>query len=751
MGQEELEGLLSLERKFAKEGLTFDDVLIVPAESSVLPAQASTRTRLTRTISLEIPLVAAAMDTVTEARMAIALAREGGIGVIHRNLPVEEQAAEVAEVKRSEGDLLVAAAVGTGPEGFERAAALVAADVDALVVDTSHGHSQGVLEIVRELKSRFDVQLIAGNVATAEGTHALAEAGADAIKVGMGPGCFAAGTRVLMADATYKSIEDIRPGERVINMNGEPVAVLRAWCTGIRHVIESRHVASHRRTLVTPDHKYYRGDLSTTSAVSMRARGYVGTLERPTKRGANKIGWRSIGEVERGAMLLPRRIRFELPDELTIDLGEFALRRAKLARYRTEIRDSYELGYVFGTFLGDGTSFLNRVRNSEIGRVSWYFGPDEQPTAEKLSDCVENVSGVRPRIAGESRKTTVHLFSLQWARLFARFGKRHEKHLPPEYLVGNPIYLKGLFDGLVDSDGNVDSGGRLCFRNTSERLVELFGLLCFLLEGSFPNATTERPTAGGLRDADVNACLPSYRARLNVSHRKRHLRDFQVVKELDKREVAIELPVYDLEIDCPTHSFIADNAIVHNSICTTRVVAGIGMPQVTAVYDCAKAASSLGIPVISDGGIRSSGDLAKAIAAGADTVMVGGFLAGVDESPGAVVDYEGGRFKVYRGMGSIGAMKARYGSDRYFQGDVEDVRKLVPEGIEGRVPYKGALADVVYQLVGGLRQAMGYCGAGTIDELKRARFVRVTAAGVRESHPHGVAITEKAPNYNPER
>jgi IMP dehydrogenase len=371
--QEELERLLSLERKFAKEGLTFDDVLIVPAESSVLPAQASTRTRLTRTIALDIPVVAAAMDTVTEARMAIALAREGGIGVIHRNLPVEAQAAEVEEVKRSGGDLLVAAAVGTGPEGLERASALVAAAVDVLVVDTSHGHSQGVLETVGELKSRHDVQLIAGNVATLEGAQALVDAGVDAIKVGMGPG----------------------------------------------------------------------------------------------------------------------------------------------------------------------------------------------------------------------------------------------------------------------------------------------------------------------------------------------------------------------------------------AICTTRVVAGIGMPQVTAVYDCAQVAAERDVPVIADGGIRSSGDIAKAIVAGADTVMLGGLLAGVDESPGDIVDSEGGRFKEYRGMGSLGAMRARYGSDRYFQGDVEDVRKLVPEGIEGRVPYKGPLADVVHQLVGGLRQAMGYCGAPTIDELKQARFVRVTAAGARESHPHGVAITEKAPNYNP--
>jgi IMP dehydrogenase len=207
--------------------------------------------------------------------------------------------------------------------------------------------------------------------------------------------------------------------------------------------------------------------------------------------------------------------------------------------------------------------------------------------------------------------------------------------------------------------------------------------------------------------------------------------------------------VYDIEVDCPTHTFIADNAIVHNSICTTRVVAGVGMPQVTAVYDIAQMAAVHGACVIADGGITSSGDVAKAIAAGADAVMIGSILAGTDESPGDVLLVQGERFKEYRGMGSLGAMRARsFSKDRYFQGDVEDVEKLVPEGIEGRVPYKGSLAPIVYQLVGGLRQAMGYCGAATIDAMKeRTRFVRITGAGLRESHPHDVTITKDAPNY----
>ncbi|MBV8080916.1 MAG: IMP dehydrogenase, partial [Actinobacteria bacterium] len=184
------------------------------------------------------------------------------------------------------------------------------------------------------------------------------------------------------------------------------------------------------------------------------------------------------------------------------------------------------------------------------------------------------------------------------------------------------------------------------------------------------------------------------------------------------------------------------------SICTTRVVAGVGVPQVTAVHDVAEVAARHGVPVIADGGITSSGDIAKALAAGADTVMLGGMFAGTDEAPGEVLVVQGERVKEYRGMGSLGAMKARgFGKDRYFQGDVEDVEKLVPEGIEGRVPYKGPVAAIVHQLVGGLRQAMGYCGTETLDALKQARFVRITGAGLRESHPHDVTITKDAPNY----
>jgi inosine-5'-monophosphate dehydrogenase len=856
---DELQRLLELDRKFAKEGLTFDDVLLVPAESRVLPNDVSTRTRLTRSIELSIPVVSAAMDTVTEARLAIALAREGGIGIVHRNLSIEDQMAEVDKVKRSEagmivepvtlppgalvrdalelmahykvsgvpitdadgilvgiltnrdlrfekdidqpvsalmtsrnlvtapvgttlqeaeqilgrnkieklpvvddagklrglitvkdiqkkiaypqatkdeqGRLRVGAAVGVGPDAVERAQALVGAGVDVLVVDTAHGHSAGVLEMVRRIKGLVPVDVVAGNIATAEAARALIDAGADAVKAGIGPGCHAAGTRVLMADSTYKSIEDVAVGDRVINMRGEPVTVVNSWCTGMRDVIAVRHSASPVHTVVTPDHNYWVGDLSTVGASRLASRGYVGVLERPTKTGASKLHWKAIRDARRATLLLPRRIAFDLPDSLQIDPSEFG------APINRSVEDSYLLGYIFGTFLGDGTASTQQVR--------WNFDSHEIETAQKLAEALEVVVGKRPAVGtGIGRTIAVRLDAAPWARLLSTFGKRHEKHLPRRFRCGNPVYLKGLYDGLIDSDGYFASDGRACFKNTSRELVELFGILSFLLWGSFPNVHSEAPSAGGLRGTSDDRCRESYVARLNVTHFKRHLDEYQVVKQLRQRDLGVAVPVYDIEVDCDTHSFIADNAIVHNSICTTRVVAGVGVPQVTAIYDVADVASTEGVPVIADGGMTSSGDIAKAIGSGADSVMLGSLLAGTEESPGEVILAQGERFKEYRGMGSLGAMRARsFSKDRYFQGDVEDVDKLVPEGIEGRIAYKGPLRPIVYQLVGGVRQAMGYCGAATIEEMKKARFVRITGAGLRESHPHDVTMTKEAPNY----
>ncbi|CCI85019.1 inosine-5'-monophosphate dehydrogenase [Lactobacillus pasteurii DSM 23907 = CRBIP 24.76] len=375
------------ENKFAKKGLTFDDVLLIPAESHVLPNEVDLSTKLADNLQLHIPLISAGMDTVTEGAMGIAMALQGGLGVVHKNMSIQAQASEVANVKSvvvpasatkaavdSDNHLLVAAAVGVTSDTFERAEALLEAGADAIVIDTAHGHSAGVLRKIKEIRDHFPKQtLIAGNVATGDATRALFDAGVDVVKVGIGPG----------------------------------------------------------------------------------------------------------------------------------------------------------------------------------------------------------------------------------------------------------------------------------------------------------------------------------------------------------------------------------------SICTTRIVAGVGVPQITAIYEAASAAREYGKPIIADGGIKYSGDVVKALAAGGNAVMLGSMLSGTTEAPGQLFEVDGKKYKAYRGMGSVGAMAQAHGSsDRYFQGGVNEANKLVPEGIEARVEYKGDVSDVIFQIDGGLRSGMGYCGAADIPSLiEKAQFVQITNAGLRESHPHDVQITKEAPNY----
>ena len=497
--QDEVERLLALERKFAKEGLTFDDVLLVPAESAVLPGEVSTRTRLTRTIELAIPVVSAAMDTVTEARMAIALAREGGIGVVHRNLSVEAQAAEVDKVKRSEAGMIVEPV--TLPPGAPVAAALelmATYRISGVPITDETGRLVGILTN-RDLRFEDDTVRTVADLMTAQGL----------VTVPSGP-----------------TLEEAR-------------AVLH------RHKIEKLPVVDGEGRL--------KG-LITVKDIEKRTKYPHATKDEQGRlRVAAAVGTGPEG-LERAAALVEEEV-----DVLVVDTSH---------------------GHSLGV-----------------------------------------VEAVRE--------------------------------------------LKGRYDVAVVA-GNVAT----------------------------PEATEALIDAGA--DAVKTGMGPG-------------------------------------------------------AICTTRVVAGIGVPQVTAVYDCAQMAARHDVPIVADGGITSSGDIAKALAAGADTVMLGGLLAGTDESPGEVVFHQGEQFKEYRGMGSLGAMRARHSSDRYFQQDVEEVGKLVPEGIEGRVAYKGPLRNVVHQLVGGVRQAMGYCGAATVEELKQARFVRVTAAGQRESHPHDVSIVKEAPNYRADR
>jgi IMP dehydrogenase len=493
---DELQRLVALDRKFAKEGLTFDDVLLVPAESRVLPNDVSTRTRLTRSIELSIPIVSAAMDTVTEARLAIALAREGGIGILHRNLSIEEQVAEVDKVKRSESGMIVEP-VTLPPAGLVREALELMAryKVSGVPITDDDGMLVGILTN-RDLRFEDDVE--------------------------------------------------------------QPVSAL----------MTSRNLvtAPVGTTLAEAEEILHRNKIEKLPVVDAdgRLRGLI-----------------TVKDIQK---------RIEYPDATKDERG--------------------------------------RLRAGAAVGV----GPDAVERAQALV-----AAGV---------------------------------------------------DVLVVDTAHGHSTGVL-------EMVK-----------RVKDASTVEVVAGNIATAEAARAL------------------------IDAGADAIKI------------------GIGPGSICTTRVVAGVGVPQITAIYDCAEIAAADGIPVIGDGGMTSSGDIAKAVAAGADMVMLGSLLAGVDEAPGEVILSQGERFKEYRGMGSLGAMKARsYSKDRYFQGDVEDVEKLIPEGIEGRVAYKGPVGPILHQLVGGVRQAMGYCGAATLTEMKQARFVRITGAGLRESHPHDVTITKEAPNY----
>jgi IMP dehydrogenase len=497
LGRVEVERLLSLEQKFAREGLAFDDVLLVPAESKVLPNDVATRTRLTREIELAIPIVSAAMDTVTEARLAIALARAGGIGIVHRNLSIEDQVAEVDKVKRSEAGMIVE------PVTLPPAARVA----DAL-----------------ELMAHYRIS----------------------------------GVPITDPDGTLVGILTNRD-LRFETDTAQPVSALMTSTSLITAPVGT--------TLAEAEQILHRNRVEKLPVVDAdgRLKGLI-TVKDISKR-------------------------LEYPDA------------TKDAQGRLRV----------GAAVGVG------------------------------SDAVERAEALAAASVDVLVLDTAHAHS----RAVVQMARQLSSRLDVELVAGNVSTAEGA-EALVGA--GVDA----------------------VKVGQGPGAA-----------------------------------------------------------------------------CTTRVVAGVGVPQVTAVYDCARVGAAAGVPVIADGGIRNSGDVAKAVAAGADTVMLGSALAGTDEAPGEVILVQGERFKEYRGMGSLGAMKARsFSKDRYFQGDVEDVDKLVPEGIEGRVPYKGPVQAVVRQLVGGLRQSMGYCGAAAIEEMKTStRFVRITAAGLHESHPHDMTITQEAPNY----
>ncbi len=479
--------------KIVMDGITFDDVLLIPRESQVIPKDICLKTRLTNDIEMNMPLISAAMDTVTEAKMAIAMARAGGIGIIHKNMSIEAQAENVDKVKRSENGVIV----------------------DPFFLSPDHLISDALA-----LMSRYKISGVP------------------------------------------------------ITVNGKLVGLL-----------------TNRDLRFVTDYS------------------------------------------------IPIKERMTHENLVTAPVGT-TLEEAKEILYENRIEKL--------PIVDDDYNLRGLITIKDIEKAIQY-----------------------PNSAKDKRQRLL---------AGAAVGVTHDCLERVEALLAANVDVISIDTAHGHSKGVIDTVKKI--------------------RATFPHANI---IAGNVATYEATEAL------------------------------------IEAGVDC------VKVGIGPGSICTTRVVAGVGVPQITAVMECARAAKTHNIPIIADGGIKYSGDIAKAIAAGANCVMLGSLLAGTDESPGEMELYQGRRFKVYRGMGSLAAME--HGSkDRYFQ---EDAKKLVPEGVEGRVPYKGSLSEVVFQLLGGLRSGMGYCGTPTIDDLREnGRFVKITGAGLAESHPHDVFITKEAPNYS---
>lgn len=482
--------------KFLFEALTYDDVLLLPAYSEITPKQAVTKTKLTKNIELNIPLVSAAMDTVSEYQMAISMAQMGGLAFIHKNMTIDEQAAQVRRVKRSESGMI------TDPITLEENATL-----------------HDALRIMKEYK-----------------------------------------------------------------IGGIPVVDSDNKLSGI----------------ITNRDLRFQDDLGRSVTSIMTKKGLVTASEG-----------------------------------ITLEEAEEILKQNKIEKLPIVSKENDLIGLV--------------TYRDILKRRDKPFACKDSLGRLRAGAAVGVTGDVMERV-GALVKAGVDVISLDTAH-------GHSKNV-----IDTLKAVKAKFNNLDVIVGNV--------------------------------ATAD----GALALAEAGA---------------------------DAIKVGVG----------------------PGSICTTRIIAGVGMPQLSAVYEAAKAVKHLNVPIIADGGIRFSGDIVKAVAGGASSIMIGSLLAGTDEAPGEMIIYQGRKFKAYRGMGSLEAM-ADGSKDRYFQNETDDNKKLVPEGIVGRVPYKGTAEEVIYQLVGGLQSGMGYCGAATIDSLKEAKFVKITSAGSTESHPHDISITREAPNYS---
>lgn len=702
--------------------LGFDDVAIKQKKNickSRLDVDISSE--IIKGIRRPIPMIAANMSSVTNADFCIKLWQLGAFGIMHRAAPDDVLVSEVQKIARE--CEWTAASIGVGNSDFELARKLIMSGANVLVIDIAHGYSDPVIDMAKRLKVHYEgVKVVVGNTVNKAMLWEVAPF-VDAIKVGIGQGCFTAGTRILMSSGQYKNIEDINKGDEIINKDGKRAKVKRAFCTGMKEVVKLRNGIWYEDTYVTPDHRYWVGDLNSVSKNTLQTIGYAKLLDCKAKTSpkTDKYKWKEVQNFNQDVLLMPKIIDFNMKDSFN-----FIINKKNGGNFKSGITygldycitPSYDFGYILGTFLGDGNSKVNFdiKHNSNKGSINWTFGKNEMYIAKKLEKNILNVFKKKVKIKTNKNTINVFLYYKPLADILNKWGKRTKKHLPDELFVNNKEYLKGIFDGLVDSDGHVSSDGRIRLANTSKKIIELFNVVCYLLFGFFPNNEKALPTIGGLKNCKLENCNTSFKSEPIRTGHKRLTKNYQISKILQNDTTSLVVQVYDLEIEDDTHSFIANNAIVHNSACETKNSAGCTEKQFSAVLKFKRLAKELGIPVISDGAIREGADLVKAIGAGANSIMAGSVFAMCPESASPLTMVHGIERKMYWGMAS------RMSQDQWKNGLKPGT---CPEGTVKYLEVGESVDKFLERWSGALRSGITYSGGNDINSFQEVvEFVR---------------------------
>lgn len=593
---------------FPEKSYTYQDIGLVPRDRSSVDSRNRVLTNVQfMGMNLDMPILLAPMETVVNAHVATTVYRDlGGLAILPRLKSLVHTAAMVSSTVEVCGENTV---VSIPAKDWEPWADYFLGEmgINKVCIDVANGFTRLVENTVLALKSTFpSVKIITGNIASIEGYKFLANLGVDAVRVGIGGGCFAAGTRVLMSNGFYKNIQDIKPGDRVINKDGMPVTVKRAWKTGTRKVIEYKNSCFYKPTICTPDHRHWTGSYKDRSHI-LKSRGYGEAV--------TQFDWSAAKDLDQEIVLtFPNIVKFEYAEDFTVVLQKcIGGNKPENFIYETDriAKPDYHLGYIFGTFLGVGHAYSFAYKGSNIGAVHWYFDADEQTTVDKLVKALQESFSLEPSIEKKHNLIQVNLCYKPLADYLTQFGKGIQKHLPEDLLVHNHMYLRGLYDGLTDSNGYTEDK-RNFFSSTSEQLAELFNILTVILKGCPTLGTRQKPRAGNLPNIDINNCNPLLEMKTFANPDVRRKDKYFMTKSTHKIvSYATEIDVYDIEVDCPTHSFIANNAIVHNSVCTTSLATGVGVGQASLVREIAlyKSGLSYGPDIIADGGIKNPGDV----------------------------------------------------------------------------------------------------------------------------------------------